>query len=403
MLSAKQGRRGLAQRPQRRSPPRRRVLRTVGDDHEPRAFRDLRRVAIASIGKLPDTLPDRSVIIDLKRRMRNEPITPFRLDRAEHLDELARQIAAMGDDNAERVAATIRRCRTASINRAADNWRPLLAIADVAGGEWPERARKAARAAAAEDDDEGSRLEMLLGDIRTIFANAGTVDRHSVRRSGRRPWSPSKAAHGPSTGRTGKPITPEQARPDAQAGRASHRKLDSGRRRDRARGLRPRRQFAEAFDRYSSPLRGVQTVTASQCDETGTSDTFQTVPPRIRCTVRKCEKSNNDGLVDGCTVAEGETGEESMSTPRGCRRAVRSELAAVPAGAACIRKPTRRPDAAARTSRRRTKCRTRDRRTDRAAVIGPRAYAGCRAAWDWTAHAARSAPKHVRGRDLIGS
>jgi len=30
-------------------------------------------------------------------------------------------------------------------NRAADNWRPLLAIADLAGGEWPERARQAAQ------------------------------------------------------------------------------------------------------------------------------------------------------------------------------------------------------------------------------------------------------------------
>ena len=30
------------------------------------------------------------------------------------------------------------------VNRTADNWRLLLAIADRAGGEWPEKARKAA-------------------------------------------------------------------------------------------------------------------------------------------------------------------------------------------------------------------------------------------------------------------
>jgi hypothetical protein len=29
------------------------------------------------------------------------------------------------------------------INRLADNWTPLLAIADVASGAWPERARAA--------------------------------------------------------------------------------------------------------------------------------------------------------------------------------------------------------------------------------------------------------------------
>jgi len=28
--------------------------------------------------------------------------------------------------------------------RAADNWRPLIAIADLAGSEWPARARRVA-------------------------------------------------------------------------------------------------------------------------------------------------------------------------------------------------------------------------------------------------------------------
>jgi predicted lipoprotein with Yx(FWY)xxD motif len=28
-------------------------------------------------------------------------------------------------------------------DRAADNWRPLIAIADLAGGEWPQLARQA--------------------------------------------------------------------------------------------------------------------------------------------------------------------------------------------------------------------------------------------------------------------
>ena len=69
------------------------VLRTVGDDHEPRAFSVYTAVAIALIGQLPDTLHDRSVEVDLKRRLRSEPITPFRPDRADHLDVLARKAA----------------------------------------------------------------------------------------------------------------------------------------------------------------------------------------------------------------------------------------------------------------------------------------------------------------------
>ena len=56
-------------------------------------------------------------------------------------------------------------------DRPADTWEPLLAIADVAGDEWPERARRAAvrlndeRQAA--DPSLGVRL---LADTRTVFA-----------------------------------------------------------------------------------------------------------------------------------------------------------------------------------------------------------------------------------------
>ena len=54
-------------------------------------------------------------------------------------------------------------------NRAADNWRPLLAIAEVAGGDWLARGQAAALASVAADIDDASRLELLLGDIRDAF------------------------------------------------------------------------------------------------------------------------------------------------------------------------------------------------------------------------------------------
>src|SRR5215469_9295265 len=58
------------------------VLRTIGDDHEPRAFSTYSACAIALIGRLPETLHDRSVIVSLKRRLSSEAIKPFRPDRA---------------------------------------------------------------------------------------------------------------------------------------------------------------------------------------------------------------------------------------------------------------------------------------------------------------------------------
>ena len=60
-------------------------------------------------------------------------------------------------------------------DRAADNWRPLLAIADLVGGDWPSRARSAAIAFALADADEDSIAVLLLGDIRTVFAHVASV------------------------------------------------------------------------------------------------------------------------------------------------------------------------------------------------------------------------------------
>ena len=119
------------------------VLRTVGDDHEPRAFSTYSACAIALIGKLPDTLYDRAVVIDLKRRLPEEKIAPFRPDRAGDLDVLARQLARWARDHADRIAEVDPEMPAGIFNREADNWRPLVAIAQVAGGDWPKRARKA--------------------------------------------------------------------------------------------------------------------------------------------------------------------------------------------------------------------------------------------------------------------
>ena len=42
--------------------------------------------------------------------------------------------------------------------RAADNWRPLIAIADLAGSEWPARARRVAESLAVGMTTLGDRL-----------------------------------------------------------------------------------------------------------------------------------------------------------------------------------------------------------------------------------------------------
>ena len=152
------------------------VVRLVGDKHEPRRFATYAPVAIAMIGALPGTLADRSIPIRLERRRANETVTPFRGDRTEDLVQLARMAARWAADNREHLAEADP--DTGGLfNRDADNWRPLLAIADAAGGDWPARARLAAKvltvASAADEESIGT---MALGDICALFESRG-VDR----------------------------------------------------------------------------------------------------------------------------------------------------------------------------------------------------------------------------------
>jgi hypothetical protein len=76
-----------------------------------------------------------------------------------------------------------------------DNWRPLVSIADLAGGVWPESARMAALLLSGQDSvDEESLSTLLLGDIRELFETAGTCRLASTQiatglaRREERPW-----------------------------------------------------------------------------------------------------------------------------------------------------------------------------------------------------------------------
>jgi hypothetical protein len=55
-------------------------------------------------------------------------------------------------------------------DRASDNWRLLLAVADEAGGEWPELARAAAVELSGTNSGEAESLRtLLLTDLRDVF------------------------------------------------------------------------------------------------------------------------------------------------------------------------------------------------------------------------------------------
>lgn len=157
------------------------VLRCVGDNADPRAFSTWAPAVIAAIGRLPATLEDRSILISLRRRRKDEPVARLRLDRTHDLSILARKAARWAEDNMFILGDTEPEMPEELFNRSADNWRPLLAIAKVAGGEWPQRARAAARVAVhtnAQSDDQSMGV-LLLNDMKTIFAGSGYVALYS--------------------------------------------------------------------------------------------------------------------------------------------------------------------------------------------------------------------------------
>lgn len=152
------------------------VIRTTGDDHEPRRFSTWAAKAIALIGRLPPTIESRSIHIELRRLTIGETVSRLRAERTQGYEPLRRMAWRWARDNSSVLRSADPELPKGVGGRAADNWRPLIAIADAAGGEWP-RARLAAEALSANRSEQSAGV-MLLDDIRRLFSD-GAVDRLS--------------------------------------------------------------------------------------------------------------------------------------------------------------------------------------------------------------------------------
>jgi hypothetical protein len=129
---------------------------------------------LAGIGEMPDTIMDRSVIARMRRRAGDERVAPYRRRRDEPaLRDLGRRVGAWVKANLRALSSAIPEMPVE--DRAADTWEPLVAIADLAGGDWPERIRRACRAMVAEadsDSGEATLARRLLADLQEVFGDA---------------------------------------------------------------------------------------------------------------------------------------------------------------------------------------------------------------------------------------
>jgi hypothetical protein len=148
--------------------------RVVGEgaNQQPVEFDIFTPAAYAGVGNfLPDAQLDRSVIVQLRRRRRGETVDKLRQRTALAITQpLARRLAAWADRNLEAFTAIDPTIPDGIEDRAADVWESLLVVAEIAGGQWPERARDACqdlnRVRAGLDDAAGMQL---LRDLRDIF------------------------------------------------------------------------------------------------------------------------------------------------------------------------------------------------------------------------------------------
>lgn len=137
-------------------------------------------VALAGLNDLPDTIMTRSVIIRMRRRAPDETVEPWRLringPQAHNLRGGLETWSHLAGAN-----VTWPELPAGIEDRNADVWEALLAVADLAGGHWPTRARVSAVSLVTSSREDRESLGVrLLRDLRTVFSGADRMTTDAI-------------------------------------------------------------------------------------------------------------------------------------------------------------------------------------------------------------------------------
>jgi putative DNA primase/helicase len=287
------------------------VPRIDPDTLEPEVFPTFAPKIVGMKGlKLPDTTLGRAIVLEMQRKLPGEVVEDFEyLDDAE-LHMLRGQFARWAADNMESLRQAKPAVPEGFYNRVACNWRPLLAVADRAGGDWPELARKAAEALTGKDPgtvyaETLAAIRTILGDSERMFSEDIVRELHAIEGGPWAEWGKSgKPISQNALARLLKPIAPEQMR----IGHESKKGYE-------------RSQFKDFFARYLPPepeSTSSQPKQRNKCDEIRTSSPFATETAKNGVSDGKCEKPNNDGLCFGVSDGKGGNGDRGHIGPRIC-------------------------------------------------------------------------------------
>jgi hypothetical protein len=181
------------------------VVRCIGDAHIPHFFPIFCPQAIGMVGKrLPHTTLSRSIVIEMNRKLDSESAEHFDLLDDADLMQLRQQALRWSLDTIDQLRNARPQMPDKFQNRLGDNYRTLFAIADHAGGDWPELVRTAAQRLSGVADI-GSRQLRLLAAIRDAFA-----DREAVSSADLIGWLTADETSEWTDWRDGKPISQAQ-------------------------------------------------------------------------------------------------------------------------------------------------------------------------------------------------
>ena len=149
-----------------------------GETFRPRSFKSFTAVALGGLGRIAPTLRSRSIRLRMRPARAGYATLPLsshmraigrlRADIGPHLAAHAKSIAdALSGEPVGTLPSYL-------VRRSADNWRPLFAIAELIGGDWPARCLAAcARLGRPREDDDESALRDVL-DALQVFQQERT-------------------------------------------------------------------------------------------------------------------------------------------------------------------------------------------------------------------------------------
>lgn len=119
---------------------------------------------------LHSTTLDRCIEIRLQRKLPSDPVERFLRSRVRaEAAPLQRRLEEFRLDRYDRLIDADPEVPEQLDDRAVECWWPLLAIAELAGGTWPKRARRAASELSGGRDDQYQGIA-LITDIHAVFA-----------------------------------------------------------------------------------------------------------------------------------------------------------------------------------------------------------------------------------------